>query len=106
MRAGELRHRVTIQQMQDTQNEYGEPVKEWVDVVTVWASIEGLRGREYFEAQQTMAQADHRIKIRYMDGIKPTMRIVYGTRIFSIQSVLDPDGRRRELHLICKEQVS
>ncbi|MBO8183770.1 MAG: phage head closure protein, partial [Archaeoglobus sp.] len=48
MRAGELRHRITIQQMQDTQNEYGEPTKEWVDAATVWASIEGLRGREYF----------------------------------------------------------
>lgn len=105
MRAGELRHRVTIQKNQPIRNSYGEMEDAWINFATVWASIEGISGREYFMAHQTQAQTDYRIKMRYIDGVKPSMRVIYGVRIFNIQSVLDPDGRRKELHLMCKEVV-
>jgi head-tail adaptor len=31
------------------------------------------------------------------------MRVIYGARTLEIVSVLDPDGRRIELHLMCQE---
>jgi len=110
MNIGKLRHRVTIQ-MPEKQpdnpdqpvDEFGQPIDDWVDVCTVWASIEALRGREYFTAQQTVAQSDHRVTIRYRSGIEPAMRLVHGQRVFDIQAVLDRAGERRWLELICKE---
>jgi len=106
IRAGELRHRVTIQQNNNpTRGSSGEEIPNWQDVATVWAAVEPLRGREFFESQQVNAEVTTRIRIRYRSGIAPTMRAVYGNRIFDIQAVINVDERNRELHLMCREEV-
>ena len=103
MRAGDLRHRVTIQEKQVTKNSYGEEVITWQDVATVWAAVEPLRGREFLEAQRAGAEVTTRIRIRHRDGIRPEMRVVRGSQIYDIEAVINVGGRGRELHLMCKE---
>ncbi len=104
MNPGRLRHRITIQELTETKDPLsGELTNDWQDVCTVWAEIKALRGREYFAAQQTIAESSHEITIRYRRGIKPTMRAVHDDRIFDIQAVLDKDGKMRYLSLVCKE---
>lgn len=105
MRAGELRHRVTIQQPVESRNSFGEVTVTWQDVATVWAAIEPLRGREFWEARQTVAEMDVRIRIRYRSGITPKMRVVWGSKVYDIESVIDVESRRKELHLMCREMV-
>jgi len=105
MRSGELRHRVTIQAKSITQNGFGEPVETWSDVATVWASVQPLAGREYFQAQQIKADITLRIRMRYRSGIQPAMRLLFESRVFEIQAVIDPDERHRELELLCAEKV-
>ncbi|AEE98030.1 phage head closure protein [Mahella australiensis] len=106
MRAGELRHRITIQEAISAQDKAGQPIEAWQDVVTVWAKIEDLNGREYLAAKQVPAnEVTTRITIRWRDGIKPTMRIITEQRIFDIQSIIDPDGRKQQLELMCKEVI-
>lgn len=101
--ASRYRYRVTFMEAVTERDEYGDRRETWQPVVTVWGALEGLRGREYFEAAQTVSQSDHRIVIRHRNGIKPTMRAQVGDRVFDIQSVLDRDGRRRQLEIICRE---
>lgn len=103
--AARFRHRVTIQQKGKVQDEYGQEREDWMDVATVWAAVEPLRGREYFEAHQVQAEVTTRIRIRYRPGVRPDMRVVYNGRIFNIQSVIDPEERHRELQLMCREVV-
>lgn len=105
MNPGRLRHRITIQELTGIKDPLSGEIlgEDWQDVCTVWAEIKALRGREYFAAQQTIAESNHEITIRYRKGIKPTMRAVFNTRNFDIQAVLDKDGRKRYLTLICKE---
>jgi len=105
MNPGRLRHRIIIQELTDLRDPIsGEIIDtDWQDVCTVWAEIRALRGREYFAAQQTIAESSHEITIRYRKGIKPTMRAVHDDRIFDIQAVLDKDGKMRYLSLVCKE---
>lgn len=105
MRLSDLRHRVVIQRYKATQDEYGQPIQTWIDVAAVWANVEGLSGRELFEAQQTRAEADHRVTIRYRDDITPTMRIVNDGRSYNITAAADRTGRREWLELTCKEAV-
>lgn len=105
MRAGELRDRITIQQVAETRSDSGAIVQTWPDVATVWAAIEGLEGREFFAAQELNAQVTSKIAIRYLAGIVPKMRVVFGARTFDIQAVIDPDGRRRELQLMVVEVI-
>lgn len=105
MRAGELRHRVTIQQPVEVLDDYNTPSVVWQDFARVWAAIEPLSGREYLQLQNTNAEITVRIRIRYLPGITPAMRVVYGSRVFNIQAVIDVEEKHRELHLMCAEAV-
>jgi len=106
MRAGWLRHRVTIQKKTTSQDSYGAEQETWTNVATVWAGIEPLRGREYIDAQNATAEVTHRVRIRYQSGITPRMRVSFGSRTFEIVSVINVLERNRELELMCREVVA
>ncbi|MBN2909153.1 phage head closure protein [Polycladomyces sp. WAk] len=103
MRINDLRHRVTLQKKNVIKDSEGLVTETWIDVATVWAAVEPLRGREYFEAAVVNAENIVRIRMRYRDGVKPDMRVIYSGRIFNITSVIDIDERHREMHLMCRE---
>lgn len=98
MNAGRMRHRIVIQKLERTQNTYGEEVEAWVDDVTVWASLEPLKGSEYFSAQdvpQRMAAVDARMYIRRRAGINPaTNRVLHNGIVYDIVAVLDDNWMR------------
>lgn len=100
-----MRHRIEIGRYVEGRDEWGDPLPNpvWQPVAAVWAAVEALTGRLYFEAQQSNIQADHRITIRYCRGIEPGMLVRHDGRELEIQAVLDRDGRRRWLQLMCRE---
>ncbi len=103
MRAGRLRHRVTIQQASHSTNAMGETYMSYSDWKTVWASIEPNSGRMYYEAQQANSEVEGTIVMRYIDGLVPAMRVSYGSRIFRILAIVHRDEKGKELHLLYKE---
>ncbi|MED4586668.1 phage head closure protein [Brevibacillus choshinensis] len=105
MRIGSLRHRITIQKFDKIDDGGGGYVNDWVDVTTISASVSPLQGKERYEAQQIQSTLSHKIKMRYLAGILPTMRVLYGSRIFNIISVIDPSERHRELEFLCEEVI-
>ncbi len=103
MNAGELRHRVTFQKRGIDPATGG--LTGWVDYVTVWAKVEDLSGRDYFQAQ-ILGEASlvtSRITVRWRPDIDPHMRVKFGSRFFDIKAILDPDGRRRSMQIMCAE---
>ena len=46
MNPGDLRHRITFQELTTTTNENGFEVKTWIDFKTVWAKVSNLHGRD------------------------------------------------------------
>lgn len=108
MRAGDLDNRITIQEKAPTtQNQYGEEVPSWSDVITVWAAIEPLKGREYLESKLAAAEVTTRIRMRYQPGvdITPAMRVSWSSRVFEIVDVINPKMANKELQLMCVEQI-
>lgn len=103
MKAGTLRHRVVLQRLTETRGPTGDLVKTWADQPEIWAAVEPLSGREYWQAQQVAAETTIRVRIRYSSGVVPTMRVKYGTRTFEVLSIIDPEERHVELHLMCRE---
>lgn len=105
MRAGKLRHPVTIETATESQDEYGATTLSWSKLADVWAAIEPLRGRERFEAQHHAIEEDTRIRIRHRDDVTAEDRVVArdGT-VYGIRGVLDVDGLGEELHLQCLKQ--
>jgi SPP1 family predicted phage head-tail adaptor len=106
MRAGWMRHRVTIQARTAAQDGYGERQPAWADVATVWASVEPLRGREYLEGRQEQADISHRVAMRHRPGVSPAMRLqLEGGRVLVIESVINPLERGERLELMCRELI-
>lgn len=104
-RAGRLRRRVTIEQKTaGSPDAAGERTDTWSEFATRYARVVPLTGRELYTAQQTYAEATHRIEIRYTAGITPKMRATLGSRVFDIEQAL-PDERSRETHLVVSEAV-
>lgn len=106
MRAGTLRHRITIQQPSASQDTYGEEIITWSTWATVWAAVEPMRADERYTANdaQLLAEADTRIRIRYRPGVTHQMRVSFESRLFDIQGVINLETRDREIHLLCKEK--
>ena len=101
MRAGMLRHRVTIQRQELVFGKFGAPLhdKVWENVATVWASLEAMSGREFFASQQAQSEVTQRIRIRYRPDVTADMRV---GKVFNIVAPL-PDNQGRELVLMCRE---
>lgn len=106
MRAGKLRHRVTLQTRTETQNDTGESAASWSDFATVWAAVEPLRGRELIAAQAVNSEVTGMIRMRYRAGVEPTMRAVYGSRNFNIVAIVNPEERNIELWLYTSEGLN
>ncbi|MBI4800635.1 MAG: phage head closure protein [Desulfarculus sp.] len=105
MRAGALRHRVAIQQpVTSTPEGQAEPVVTYVPfALDAWASVEPLNGREFFAAGGRQAEVSHRVRLRYLAGVKADMRVLHEGRALDIKAVIDPQERHRELVLMCLE---
>jgi putative phage head-tail adaptor len=103
MNIGKLRHRITLLRQVNEVNDYGASTQTWKRVATVWANVRPLSGREYFSAQQVQSEITTQIWLRYIEGIKPTMKVKFGEREFEILSVLNIQERDVSLQLMCKE---
>ena len=104
MKIGDMRHRITFQQPIKTPDGYKGHEVQWQDVVTVWASVEPLSGREFFYAHQIKAEVTHRVKTRYREGLTVKMRIKHLERILEIESILDLKERHEVLEILCREE--
>jgi SPP1 family predicted phage head-tail adaptor len=105
MRAGSLRHQVVLEASAEARGTDGEVTLSWVTVATVWASIEPTKGKEYISEDIIKAAATHLVTIRYLPVLDPSMRVTFGARVFGIQSIIDKHERRRELVLVCVEEL-
>ncbi|MED1786151.1 phage head closure protein [Brevibacillus laterosporus] len=94
MRIGSLRHRITIQERIGL---------VFQDFAKVWSSIEPISAKEKLERADMEQSITHRIRIRYRKGLTSTMRVIYKDRLFSVESIIDPTERQKELELICEE---
>ena len=106
MNAGELRHKITIQELQRVPDGYGGYTETWNDIAVVWAKIQPLRGNERYQAQQVSSALSHKIILRYLDGVKPQMRVLCGSRIFHVVSVINVEERNEMLELLCEEEIA
>lgn len=107
MRAGKLRHLVTVDQRSATPDTYGEPAQTWTPLYTNQpASIEPLSGRELINAQAVQSDVTHRVRMRYVSGIETKHRIVFGTRVLDIRAIRNVDERGIEWEMLCTEGTS
>lgn len=109
MRAGSLRHRVTIEGLVTDQDSDGATVDAWVPVFDgpISAAILPMSGRELIAAQAVQSKLSVRIKVRYRAGFKPTQRAVHRGTYYSIEAVVsDNESGFDWLTLMCSSGVN
>lgn len=107
MRAGKLRHRVSIESQSTEKDDFGQPRLTWTAVASsVPADINPKGGREKFLADGRFPESDSVIVMRWRSGITSKMRVTFGTRHYDIQDVQNTRELNHELVLICKEGVN
>lgn len=87
MDIGEIRHRITIQNLSTEINENGFEVEQWCHYKTVWAAVTNLHGREYYAAAAINAQNTVKFTIRYIEDIENSMRILFKGKTYNITSI-------------------
>lgn len=103
MKAGLLDQRVTLQSRSVTIDAAGQDVITWIDVVTVWAQVQALRGREFFAAAQTQQEQTVKVRIRFREVLQ-TWRLVWRGRNHDITGVI-PVGRNDMVEIMCIQGV-
>jgi SPP1 family predicted phage head-tail adaptor len=105
IRAGELDTRVRIEQRSTTQDPAGEPATTWTLVAERWASLERTPGSEVWASAQRNGRVPTVFRLRYLADVLPSMRVVQGSHVYDIRSVVRPSGRAAEMLLVTDEIV-
>lgn len=103
IRAGRLRHRLTLQYKVETRSATGDVVVTWTSDSIVWGAIEPIRGQEYTDASQTQNDNQVRIIIRYHANISPSWRIINDNKVYSILDRINEDEKDNMIVLMCSE---
>jgi len=113
MKAGDLCHRVTLQSRTEGRDSMGGIDYSWQNFATIWAAIEPARAFRTFGAAQEQEAFDTLIRIRYLSGVRSTMRVLWEPpdsgsptvpKTYEIVGVRTRDERRTEMFLQCIER--
>lgn len=106
MRAGRLRHLISIQSSLGTVGDAGDPQPGWDETTPFaqsYASIEPLRASEIASAGGVGYSSTHRVTMRYRAGVTSEMRVVFGVRLFNIDAIRNLEEYGEVLELIVTE---
>lgn len=107
MRAGTLRHRIVIQTPTGSKTATGRPNRSWATFATRWASVSPVSGSESQNVDGLEGRVTHEVRLRYLAGVTPKMRVSHDSRTLEILGVRNGRNERdRELILECREVVS
>jgi SPP1 family predicted phage head-tail adaptor len=104
--SGRLNKRVRIEQLVDSQDTLGQPVRTWEPVATIWADVKVMTGMGAARNEMTaggneVARTTVSIRIRNRAGINHGMRAVIGGRNYDIRDVLYDVAGNEFIDLAC-----
>ena len=106
MRAGDLRHRIVIQEKTDTPDGMGGFTSTWSEKFKARAAIWPLSSKEQLDAMKLESVITNKIRIRYRAGITSANRILFGSRIFQIKGApINTDERNKTLDFLVTEDI-
>jgi SPP1 family predicted phage head-tail adaptor len=94
-----LNVQVLIKQLEDGQDEAGQPALTWENLISsgdgkVWANIKHLSGLEAIKANAETSVVLTSIRIRRRTDVTPAMRVHYGSTVYEIKAILpDVEGK-------------
>lgn len=96
----EFPHTIVFQEQKRVSDGGGGFKKSWVDALTTEAFVCPVSSRERYLAQQTQTQVDYSVFLPHIVGIKPSMRIKWGTEYLEMKSKPVDQGGQGEIYMI------
>lgn len=106
MRGGQLRHRISIQYQEPTEDEVGGETLVWTELFKARAAIWPVSSKEVLDAKKLESVITNKIRIRYRAGITSKNRIVFiqtGEIYNIVGKPINPDRRNIMLDILCTE---
>jgi SPP1 family predicted phage head-tail adaptor len=103
MKAGDLRHKVQIQNPTEATDSQGGAEFTWATVGSAWAAIEPLSSREQSYQATIQVVASHKVTLRYTSLVTNRSRLLLGSRVLDVVSRVSAEERGEQLLLICNE---
>jgi len=105
--AGRLNHRIEIHALTSVQDATtGNITEGWSLFVDAWANVRPASVREFIAAGSEQSKITVAVQIRHVAGIKPSMRIRHGEKLYNIEGVLEDMHSGREwITLPCSEVI-
>ncbi len=104
MSAGALRHILVHQAPADVADGAGGVVRSFVTVGRLWGVVEDSGAAFGLGEDRPRGVLTVNITVRAPHAIAVGERLVLGSRIFEVEAVSDPDGRRRFSRCRCREE--
>ena len=105
LNAGDLREKIGIWKRTVTVKS-GITTETWEMLCTVWAKVEPLTGREYFQAAAVNRENSIRFMIRYRTDVTAEMTIRWRGAEYHIESVINPGARNIVLEILARSEVT
>ncbi|MBI4291322.1 MAG: phage head closure protein [Betaproteobacteria bacterium] len=106
MQSAKLNHLVVIKSLVSSQDvTTGIVTPSWVTFATVWAEVRPASVREFIAAGISESKVSAAIKIRFLAGIKPSMRVEDGDDLYNIEGVLPDPKTGREYITLPASQI-
>ena len=102
IKAGDLRHPVTLIRPDTTLGEHNRRSTAWHEVATVMAAKSDVSGREFYQAHAVNAEDTVTFTIRWRDDIDTTWRVRHGGTTYGILEVNHLGYMRDYLRLKCR----
>lgn len=98
-RAGELCHRVTIQQKTTVYDEYNYETEAWTEFKKLWGKLDFLSVKDSINAKAAGSETTARLKLRKRDDIDSSMRVLFNGQAFQIVSPPKPDNENGRIYM-------
>ncbi len=102
-----LNKRIEIQSFTSVSDGMGGTTDTWSTAHNVWAAIWPVSANDVIAANSLTMMVNYRIRIRYCSGcVSSKDRIKWGSKYFSIVSILNPNEANEWLDLMCNEATA
>lgn len=98
-RAGELCHRVAIQQKTTVYDEYNYETEAWTEFKRLWGKLDFLSVKDSINAKAAGSETTARLKLRKRKDIDTGMRVLFDGQTFQIVSPPKPDNENGRIYM-------
>ena len=77
----------------------------WATTYTEWVFIRPLYASEVIKSNREEMTISHKVEMDYRTGILPSLKIVWGSREFDINSVMNIKELNRDIEILVTEVV-